>query len=115
MEQLAPATHVLRPERKEGRPKPLENLLRQVTGAAVRPLCARRNRPGNLIPLVEKYGSDITSRAEDELRQEARDLRLRLYRHGFRRDIVARAFALVREAADRVIGMRHFDCQVYGG
>ena len=30
-------------------------------------------------------------------------------------DILPEAFATVREAADRVLGMRHFDCQLVGG
>ena len=34
---------------------------------------------------------------------------------GFEPGLVARAFALVREAAERTVGMRHFDCQLVGG
>ena len=30
-------------------------------------------------------------------------------------DILPDAFALVREASDRVLGMRHFDVQLIGG
>ena len=43
------------------------------------------------------------------------DLRLRLHREGLRDELVEESFALVREAAGRTLGMRHFDVQLYGG
>jgi preprotein translocase subunit SecA len=49
------------------------------------------------------------------LRQGAQALRLALTREGFQPALVARAFAMTREAAHRTIGQRHFDVQLLGG
>jgi preprotein translocase subunit SecA len=51
----------------------------------------------------------------EQIRGAASELRPLLRRQGFRPDLVARSFALVREAADRTIGERHFDVQITGG
>ena len=43
------------------------------------------------------------------------ELRARLRREGFTEELTGAAFALVRAAAERTIGMRHFDVQLVGG
>jgi preprotein translocase subunit SecA len=43
------------------------------------------------------------------------ELRRRLKREGFTVALVGEAFAQIREAAQRMIGMRHFDVQLVGG
>jgi len=50
-----------------------------------------------------------------DITAEAAELRGPLRLQGFEEDLVVRAFALVREAADRVLGQRPFDEQVHGG
>jgi preprotein translocase subunit SecA len=45
----------------------------------------------------------------------ASELRWWLRRQGFARDVVAQAFALIREMAERTLDMRPFDVQVMGG
>src|SRR5436190_12121223 len=42
-------------------------------------------------------------------------LRQELHCHGLRRDLVARAFAVICELSSRKLGMRHFDVQLLGG
>src|ERR1051325_12182428 len=42
-------------------------------------------------------------------------LRRDLHRNGLRPDLVARAFAVIREMSRRELGMRHFDVQLLGG
>ena len=43
------------------------------------------------------------------------DLRARLRREGFTEELAGAAFGLVRAAAERTIGQRHFDVQLVGG
>jgi preprotein translocase subunit SecA len=43
------------------------------------------------------------------------DLRVRLRRQGFTEELTGAVFAQVRAAAERVLGMRHFDVQLVGG
>jgi preprotein translocase subunit SecA len=43
------------------------------------------------------------------------ELRIRLRREGFTEPLVGEAFALIRAAAERAAGLRHFDVQLIGG
>ena len=53
--------------------------------------------------------------SEAALDQHLTQLRANLLRHGLSETLIARAFALTREVADRTLGMRHFDTQLVGG
>ncbi len=65
---------------------------------------------------VAAHEKAVASLDEDGLRlyagEVARDLRRAA---AFDEPIVARAFALIREVSDRVLGMRHYDVQLAGG
>jgi len=62
--------------------------------------------------LAEKY----KKMTKKELREQTAVLKKRLQKKGQSLDtILPDAFALVREAGDRVMGMRHFDVQLIGG
>lgn len=62
--------------------------------------------------LAEKY----KEMSKAELRQQTDVLKNRLEKKSVTLDnILPDAFALVREASDRVLGMRHFDVQLIGG
>ncbi len=64
---------------------------------------------------------DITSLTDDELRSKTVDFRTRLEKTSENLlqdcldDLLPEAFAVVREASKRVLGMRHFDVQLIGG
>jgi len=62
--------------------------------------------------LAEKYHK----MTKPELKKQTAELKKRLAKKGTKLDdILPDAFALVREASDRVLGMRHFDVQLIGG
>src|SRR5467141_2551222 len=61
-----------------------------------------------LEPLIEKL-------TDDELRAKTPELRQRLENGEALDDLLVEAFAVVREAARRTIGLRHFDVQHVGG
>ncbi len=62
--------------------------------------------------LADKY----KKMTKKELQQQTAVLKKRLTKKGVTLDtILPDAFALVREASDRVLGMRHFDVQLIGG
>ena len=62
--------------------------------------------------LAEKYHA----MTKPELKKQTAELKKRLSKKGTTLDtILPDAFALVREASDRVLGMRHFDVQLIGG
>ena len=64
--------------------------------------------------LVDESAPSFASLSDDELASAARQLRGPLLRHGFRPDLVARSFALVREATWRKLGLRHYPVQLQG-
>lgn len=61
---------------------------------------------------LEEHISDLSN---DDLRGKTDEFRLRLQSEETLDDILPEAFAVVREAAKRTAGMRHFDVQLIGG
>ena len=104
------------PERLDRRrPGALDKLGARVAGPVLRRLRARAARGERLLPLAAAHGPAVAGLGERRLRESAADLREPLRRQGFADEPVARAFALVREAASRALGERHYDVQLLGG
>lgn len=110
-----PATHDLRPEKPDARPGTVEKILKSATGGAERLLRSRFAGLHKILPLVEKHASVSNKLKDTDIRPEAMALGLELRRHGFRDELVAQVFALVREVSGRTVGKRHFDVQLMGG
>ena len=69
-------------------------------------------------PIVEKINSlesEIQKLSDEELRNKTAEFKDRLTQGETLDDILPEAFAVVREASKRVLGMRHFDVQLIGG
>ena len=69
-------------------------------------------------PIVEKINSlepEIHNLSDEELRNKTAEFKDRLAKGETLDDILPEAFAVVREASKRVLGMRHFDVQLIGG
>ena len=64
---------------------------------------------------VARASEGLELLATPELSEMAGVLRRDLHRNGLRPDLVARAFAVIREVSGRTLGMRHFDVQLLGG
>ncbi len=75
----------------------------------------RQRRLARIERAVAVHGARLDWSDEAALLEEAWALRAALRRHGFRDALVARAFALVREAADHSVGLRHHGVQLRGG
>ena len=72
----------------------------------------------SLYPLVSKVNNlaDEMGKLSDEaLRAKTDEFRARIEKGESLDDLLPEAFAVVREASDRVMGMRHFDSQILGG
>ncbi len=109
------ASHVLRPEVEDRREPWLEQVLRAAGAPFLRRLRARKARHLSMIRAIGRAGAALEQESEAQLRARARRLRRELQRDGFDDARVVAAFALVREMAGRVLGMRHFDTQLLGG
>src|ERR1700674_35156 len=72
-------------------------------------------RLAELVPLVNALEPEMEARSDDELAALTGDYRQRLANGESLEDLLVESFALVREAAWRVLGQRHFDAQLMGG
>jgi len=69
-------------------------------------------------PAVERINSfepEIAELSDEALRAKTVEFRQRLEKEETLDDLLPEAFAVVREAGRRVLGMRHFDVQLVGG
>ena len=71
-----------------------------------------------VMPIVAKINDlegDISKLTDIELKNKTNEFKERLSKGESLDDILPEAFAVVREASKRVLGMRHFDVQLIGG
>ena len=69
----------------------------------------------NVAKQVNSIETDFQAMSDAELRQMTDEFRQRLAAGESLDDLMPEAFATVREAAQRTIGLRHFDVQIMGG
>jgi preprotein translocase subunit SecA len=86
----------------------LEKVLRVGEGRTLRKLKAYAKA-------VNELEDDFTTLTDDELRNETVELRERYASGESLDDLLPEAFAAVREASKRTLGLRHFDVQLMGG
>ncbi len=67
------------------------------------------------IAAINELEPQIQGLTDEQLKDKTRELRQRLAQGATLDDLLIEAFAVVREAAARTLGMRHFDVQVAGG
>jgi preprotein translocase subunit SecA len=68
-----------------------------------------------LVPDINALEPEIKALSDDALRAKTGEFRQRLDNGETLDDLLIEAFAVTREAADRVIGQRHYDVQLMGG
>ncbi len=89
-------------------PAILDKLLRIGEGKILRQL-------EGISQAVNAIEADFIAMSDDELRGMTAEFKERLAKGESLDDLMPEAFATVREAANRVLGQRHFDVQVMGG
>ena len=88
------------------------NIIQKILGSANDRLVKSYNKTVSLINDLEPKYHEM---ADDELRAQTDVLRGRIASGEKEKNVLPDAFALVREAAKRSIGLRHFDVQLIGG
>jgi preprotein translocase subunit SecA len=68
-----------------------------------------------LVTQINSFEKDMQALGDDELRTKTQQFRERLDKEGSLESILPEAFAVVREASQRVLGERHYDVQLIGG
>ena len=87
---------------------PLKKVLRSGEGKKLKALEA-------LVPDISELEDDMKALSDAELQAKTGEFKQRVERGEGVSDLLIEAFAVVREAAWRVIGQRHYDVQLVGG
>jgi preprotein translocase subunit SecA len=67
------------------------------------------------VALINSLEEEVRALSDEELRGKTDEFRQRLQQDESLDDVLPEAFAVVREAATRVLGLRHYDVQMLGG
>ena len=103
------------PEREEPRLKKADRFGAAVGGFFAPWLRPRAGRFKWIIEAVNGCATEVEKCSDGQIMEAGRKLGQRLRRQGYRQDLVAHAFALVREVAGRTVDLRHMDVQLMGG
>jgi preprotein translocase subunit SecA len=88
--------------------KLLDRIMRAGEGKILRDL-------GKIVDKVNSFEGSISPLSDDALRAKTEEFKKRLSAGETLDDILPEAFAVVREAAKRTLGQRHYDVQLMGG
>src|SRR5579863_8457698 len=106
-------------ERAENEPGWHDRAADYLLGAVAKPALGRLRNPARplaqIVDQAARHEAAMRVAGDDELAARARGLRSRLRRDGFAVALVGESFALIREAAARTIGQRHYNAQLLGG
>jgi preprotein translocase subunit SecA len=69
----------------------------------------------HLVSEINAFEAKLQTLTDEELSAKTQDFRDRLSQSASLDDILPEAFAVVREASQRVLGIRHYDVQLIGG
>ena len=90
----------------------LGSLAKKVFGSANDRLVKKYQKQ---VDVINAMSSTFAALSDDELRAKTEEFRARLKDGEALNSLLPEAFATVREAAERSLGMRHFDVQLIGG
>ena len=103
------------PELRPAAPGRVDEVLAGLAAPLTRATRTSAARGRRFLAEVNALGDEFKAMSAGELAVCVDALRAEMRKAGLRPDLSARAFAIVREYADRTLGLRHFDCQVLGG
>jgi len=72
-------------------------------------------RMGKVVKQINALADDMRALSDEQLAGKSGEFKRRLAEGEILEDILPEAFAVAREAGERVLGMRHFDVQLIGG
>jgi len=86
----------------------LDRIMRAGEGKILRDL-------SKIVDQVNAFESSISPLSDEQLRAKTDEFKSRLAQGETLDDLLPEAFAVVREAAKRTLGQRHYDVQIMGG
>ena len=108
-------TQSLYPQKMDAWPDYLEVKLRQFGEAFKFQFQRRRYTVSHIVKKVARYEKGISDISDETLKRHLQLLKGRLLKEGLQDELIYLSFSIIREAAKRVLGMRHFDVQLLGG
>ena len=90
----------------------INNVLSKVLGSHNDRLIKKYN---GQVSKINSFEEKMHSMSDDELASMTAELKERLSNKESEESILAESFAVVREASQRVLGLRHYDVQLIGG
>jgi len=103
------------PQRQEDSLDDLEAFIQGWLEHGRQRLGQKRYGQRSLVRKINQYEAALQNCTEEAFNVVLEELRSQLHRQGLQEALMIEAFAVIREAAGRVLGMRHFDVQLYGG
>ena len=103
------------PYRQEQESGKLEEFLGSLNVFVSKPEAARKKHWKQFTRRVQAMDKPLSKLSERGLDNWILDIKKKLRSKGLSEEITARAFATIREAAGRQLGMKHFDSQLIGG
>jgi len=103
------------PERELPRLSWLDEAAHRAVGPLARQPFVSRLASRRFLARVNDAATDFSGIDAKQLTERAQVLRCELLSNGLVDDLTGRVFALIREVADRTLGLRHFDSQIIGG
>ena len=90
----------------------MSNFFKNIVGSRNQRIVKRMRRT---VGAISKLESSVAALSDEALAAKSQEFRQRLADGATLDNLAAEAFAVVREAGKRVLGMRHFDVQMIGG
>ncbi|MBN1548015.1 MAG: preprotein translocase subunit SecA [Syntrophaceae bacterium] len=115
MSVKASSTIDIYPERSEARKKWYDRLETYASSLVVPRFRIRPQSFQKMVDCINNLGPSYAALSLEELREKSGMLAREMRRDGYKKEMVAESFAMVREISDRILGMRHFDVQLIGG
>jgi preprotein translocase subunit SecA len=103
------------PQREDLRDGWLDRTAASITGFVRQRVAGRRAGHAEFLARVSAEAQALRGLTNPQIKERVPELRRRLYSEGLKEELVARVFAMAREAADRLLHMRPFDVQLVGG
>ena len=103
------------PERHSDLKGGLESFIQDYPVHCIKKITNRWNGFSSIVNRINTYGNEVTRKSDSEIFNKSQELRLVFRKDGFSIETVAQSFALIREVAERKLGMRHYDVQLLGG
>ena len=103
------------PHQKESKLSDMEQSLQRLFDRFKTRLQRKKYSQKFIAKKTSRFQQPLLDYSETELTEAIQKIRNKLHRKGLTEPLIIETFAIIREAAGRTLGKRHFDTQLFGG